>query len=156
LEDKRLSLSDNQTTYRFTWLRSFNEPYVVRIDRTESGAEITVRTLLNRRVEVARHAISEAEWKDFLAFIYRIGFWTAVDPSLQKFQNEDLECQTRRNKRPLCEITVTADGAEWSVEAVHDGHYHSLTDNSPQSGALYEIGVHMLEVAHVHFHGKLY
>jgi hypothetical protein len=156
LLDKPLSISEHQAIYRFSWFRSFNEPYVVRIERTKRGAEATVRTVMNGRLEISQRHLSELEWKQFLEFVYNVGFWAAANPTIVKFQNEDLECQSRRTKLSLCEITVTADGASWTVESTHDGHYHWLSDNSPSSGALYELGLHMLQIADVRFHGPVY
>ena len=154
LRDPDLKVSEHNAVYRFSWFRSFNEPYVIRVEKSDDGAEITVRTVRDEKLVVDNTHIDKNRWAEFLKNINQIGFWVSISPSLVEFQNEDIDCEARQLE--LCEMIVTADGASWVFEGAHNGNYHWLAGVSPQNGPLYELGVYMLSFAGVKYHGPLY
>jgi hypothetical protein len=92
---------------RFTWLRSFHDPIVVRVQLTERGADVrTVRlkrkgqavfeTVLDRTVET-----DMSLWSEITNSVARMGFW----------------------EMPTEDAVTGFDGARWILESVSSGRY---------------------------------
>jgi hypothetical protein len=157
LDNKPLRIERDFAAYQFSWSRSFHEHYVVKIQRTKEGGNLEVRTfdVKSGKLAITQRQLSSAEWVEFLRFVHAAKFWVSVNPSFRTFQDHELTCQSQLKDAP-CRILVTADGAEWLMEGSHDGRYHWLSDNSPRSGVLFELGLHMLKLADVQYRGPLY
>jgi hypothetical protein len=103
------ALPDDET-YRFVWLRSFEDPVAIRVYR-RGGAFGLVAVVLDRdddfgvgrvKKRVAK-ALSPAEWRRVLAVLDEVAFW-----------------RMRTSSNDLFGI----DGATWGVEGRRAGRYH--------------------------------
>ena len=109
--------SDDIETYRLTWLRSFDNPIVIRIIK-QHGTFTVILKLCNGRggydpgelvVNLSR-TISCMDWEVFQEHLATIDFW-----SMETW--EDI---------------IGFDGAEWLLEGQRDGHYHLVSRWSPK------------------------
>ena len=122
---------------RFTWLRTFHQPVVVRIDETPDGRmRLTARRLTG------------------------LG---GYDPGgVADRRDRDLtpaEAETLR--RALARIDVFellplgcgggVDGAEWILEARQDRRYHLARRWTPKGGGVHELGLLLLGFTHWEF-----
>jgi hypothetical protein len=121
---------NQQPTLRFTWLRSFHAPVVIRLDTAADGAVLMTATELSgqggyepgvvaRRVE-RRLTITES------AVLARM-----------------LE-ETDALGQPPAECALGLDGAQWILESAGPGGYHFVDRQSPDDGPVRELGLHLL------------
>jgi hypothetical protein len=120
--------SGSEETYRFTWLRTFHAPVVVRVAWSGDQGEL-VATVLDgaggyepgKIEKTVKRALTAAEWKALAAAIARTGLW----------------------KMALVDRSggVGVDGAEWVVEGRHGDEYHLVTRWSPDRGAYRDLGL---------------
>lgn len=127
---------------RFTWLRTFDQPMIVRLAEYSGEQWVMHATRLSGAggydegvvdAEVSRNLVpSEAEaLRDLLAD--RALFQMSLDDCLHQFDRNGEEV-----------IVVVADGAEWLVEGLDDQGYRYINRQSPESGAIYDFGVFAL------------
>jgi hypothetical protein len=98
--------------YRFLWLRTFDNPIAIRIEKTGSGAKVWVTQLDGKggydpgSVSVKRAIeVNQARWTDITNSVALAGFWS--------MQTED-------------DRKVSSDGAQWILEGVAGGRYHAV------------------------------
>jgi hypothetical protein len=127
---ERPIFANRRSTLRFTWLRTFDAPVVVRIDRTGDGAVLMTATELSgqggyepgtvaRRVERRLSAQETA----------------ALD---QMLRETDVLAQA-----PI-ECAIGLDGAQWVVESAGPSGYRFVERQSPSDGPVRELGLHLL------------
>lgn len=122
--------------YRFTWLRSFHPPVVIRVWKTQNDRCITTkkleRTLYyqgpNPNVFQAKEMrpLTENEWAAFKELINLGAFWSM--PTVER-------------------DSIGFDGAFWLMEGVSDRKYHVVTRQSPESGSYRETCLHLLKLS---------
>lgn len=127
--------TDFTQVYRFTWLRSFHPPVVVRIGRRESTFQLVAKKLDGRggykpgQLVVDRSIqIDAGEWYHFQDLLREAAFWTSV---------ADRET----------DVVVGFDGARWILEGVRDGRYWALDRWSPSETPYRRVGVYLLRLA---------
>ena len=117
-------------TYRFTWLRSFHEPVIIRVDEAPDGAmRLTAKRLTGKGgtepgrvgVTVAR-ALTVAESGKLRALIAR-GDLANLNPA---------------------DCVAGGDGAKWILESRVGGTYHFAHRWTPRDGPVREIGLYLL------------
>lgn len=117
-------------TYRFTWLRSFHKPVVVRLDQTDGGSFQLVAKRLSGKGGYDAGSVE--------ARITRI-----LTPQEQRRFTDGLDAAQDLNLPPVgCEHMV--DGAAWIMEADEDGRYKYLHRQSPTQGPVYDLGILLL------------
>lgn len=120
----------DRRTWRFTWLRTFHAPVVVRIDETpDSGMRLTATQLsgrggydpgqIARRVARPLTATEQARFRAALA-------------ADRPFEHPERAC--RRG----------SDGSEWIFEAANDHGYRFASEWSPETGPLRDLGLTFL------------
>lgn len=120
------------TTLRFTWLRSFHPPVVVRIEGLGSATPRLVAKQLSGAGGYAPGGISKHVERP-------------LSHQEQKLIRTALEKANVRSVPPkVCEFGL--DGAEWIVEAVDASGYHFVDRWSPQSGEVRDLGMALLTV----------
>jgi hypothetical protein len=107
--------------YRFTCLRTFHNPFSVRIDVVKGGKGILTRKLTSGKGGYEPGSLKEKQSMDLSSaaietlqdLIDKISFW----------------------KLPTTRTDVAGlDGSQWIVEAVKNGRYHVVDRWSPDSG----------------------
>ena len=132
-------------TYRFLWLRSFRPEYVVRVDHDSDGTRITSKTVRdNQLIEESKEVTPEA-WREFLLEVEAQGLWLTTTEDKREYAEEELP----RDLGLRNDIVVTADGAQWVIEASNGRLYHAADAWSPEDGAIYHLGVTLLKLAGV-------
>jgi uncharacterized protein YneR len=140
-------------SFRFTWLRTFDNPIVVTLKKTGNKIQLyAVRLdgaggydpgkITERRNEV----ITPKEYDEFSKIIEESNFWTRKS-EYQIFQ-EAVENSG--------EVIVTTDGAQWIFEGSNYYKVHSFDRTSPNEDAIYKIGIFLLEKSKVKLNGPIY
>jgi len=123
---------DTVASYRFTWLRSFHAPIVVRIDEGRNGVmHLTAKRLSGQGGYQPGHLdgmISRPLTAKEAADVHHA--FAASDFAVFK-------------PNP-CDIAT--DGAQWVVEARTGGKYHVVHQQSPQGGPIRRIGIALLSL----------
>lgn len=124
--------------YRFTWLRSFHPPVIVRIERHDSTHRLVAKKLSGRggyepgELVVNRSTGIEArEWRKFKSLLSAASFWSA--------------------RRDEATNIVGFDGARWIFEGVRNRTYWArdlwTPDGNPSALPYERLGIYLLELA---------
>jgi len=130
------------TFMRFTWLRSFHPPIVIRAERLgTSGSRLTAKQLsgtggnapgtVNRE---SSRALSPAEARKLIGLLSDVTF---VNPPVAE---HPLEPCDRRVK------IDGMDGAQWVIEMVDQDGYHFADRWSPKDGGLHALAAAMMDL----------
>ena len=128
------SYEGEKEIYRFTWLRTFNHPVSIRVEKqgdviklfskVTNGAggyepgQLIVDTIFD---------ITDIQYKTLLTKLEQATFWT--------MRTEDSEEDGK-------------DGSEWIIEAVKDNKYHMTTRWTPQKGTEYrKVGEYLFSIS---------
>jgi hypothetical protein len=124
--------SDNQGTYRFTWLRSFHSKVVVRLWIDAGVRMLTVKELSREHDnQVGRlsldqtRALNEDEWAEFTRLFNEACVWTLPSTRGDAF---------------------ATDGAWWVFEANSEGYYQVVARQAPES-SYRDLGLYMLKLS---------
>lgn len=120
--------------YRFLWLRSWDQPVSVRVDKNEDGsATLALKVGAGSsgddepgKLDVARtKKLSKEEFEAIADKFTTSGFWTMAStvPSSGK------------------------DGAHWILEAAKNGQYGVVDRWSPKDGAIRTLALHLLRLS---------
>lgn len=126
-------------TYRFLWLRSFDNPIVVRIWRSESNVYLVTRQLDEDggpnpgKLVVNRISSLSKEWDEFTKHLERSVYWTL----------------------PTDIGDIGNDGAQWVLEGARAGHYHVVDRWSPITDNYRRACSYLLELSGLNV-GKVY
>ena len=124
------SLTSEDETYRFLWLRSFNHPIAIHVSRTGSHQSIVVKELSevdpDKPAKVMRfnsRSLSTPDWIEFMQRLEVARFWQLpAEPDLMGF-----------------------DGSQWVLEGYREDHYYVVDRWSPESGAYHDACLYLLE-----------
>jgi hypothetical protein len=121
-------------SYRFTWLRTFHHPVVVRASWSgDSGELSSVETdgaggyEPGNILRTAKQAISKAQWDALTTAIHSADFWA-------------LPTEEQTN-------AVVLDGAQWILEGRRGDEYHAVHRSSPKSGPYRDASLQLLQAA---------
>jgi hypothetical protein len=136
-------------SYRFLWLRTFNQPIAVRLDIKPDGTGILTTKVGNGEAgfpytskalikNVAR-GVSRNEVQSFLKRMDELRFWSV--PTLVEGNQ------------------TGTDGSEWIIEAVKAGSYHTAerwcADNTPTKRVIHQLGITLaIELAQLNIPNK--
>ena len=104
--------------YRFTWLRSFNDPIAIHVVSRGQAAVLHVSQLQRSADGALKPAhspeirLTPTQWSAFQTAIDRSGFW----------------------HMPRDDESFGLDGAEWILQGVHGYRYHTVYRWSPDEG----------------------
>ena len=116
----------DQPSFRFTWLRSFDEPIAIRISKNGNNysAHTTVLEMdekgkvLGIKTTTVR-SVPKKKWNEFLALLKKSTYWELSPVAQPQFKDGWL--------------TVTTDGAFWVLEANLNHRYHMVSMHSPEN-----------------------
>ncbi len=119
-------------TYRFLWLRSFDQPIAVRIARTGEHYELDAVVLNGaggyspgRVLRRVRRTLSQSQWEQTVSALEGIGFWTM----------------------PTTKLVLATDGAQWIIEGRGD-HYH-VVDRWGGDDGVRRVGLTFLNLSEI-------
>lgn len=123
----------HQPSFRFLWLRTWDKPVSVRVDRNNDGtATLTIKVCSGTggndpgKLETNRTKVLDAGQFNALTSMFSAAhFWT-----MQTIEN-----------------SAGKDGAQWILEAADGGQYHLVERWSPKDGAVRRIGLRLLALA---------
>ena len=129
-EKPLVALTDEEESYRFLWLRSFNNPIAVHVYRKGSEQTIIVKELAHFQLEdpgelLNSYALrlSTSDWNRFMLRLELARYW-----------------QIPADQGPLAN-----DGAQWVLEGYREGRYHVVDRQSPEPGAYRNACLFLLE-----------
>jgi hypothetical protein len=122
--------------YRFTWLRSFHPPVVVRAERTDMAIRLYAKQLSGAGgydpgslQDTRETALDPTQWQELIELVDGTGFW--------------LESTPETDSRP-----PGLDGAQWIFEGVRRGMYRAIDRWSPdEHSPIRQLGVLLLKQA---------
>ncbi|MDR6841542.1 hypothetical protein [Pseudoxanthomonas sacheonensis] len=124
-----LSCGQPGHVYRFTWLRTFHHPVVVRV--IDKGSHAVVQAI----------ELDGAGGYEPGKVLRRFEKTLSVD-QLQELKNAFSEAQF--GSMPTSEERNGLDGSEWIVEVSDTGKYHVVVRWSPDNGPIRDIGSRFL------------
>ena len=126
-------LPKKEERYRFTWLRTFNRPIVMRIEVGEASSSMIVKVSDGtggfEPGKIVRDEKRELSSRDLeiIRALFQVHDFFAL-PSYD-------------------EKRIGADGSEWIIEALAQGRYHIVARWTPEEGAVRRIGMKLIEIA---------
>jgi hypothetical protein len=120
-------------TYRFLWLRSFDHPISVRIERI--GYSFSLKSVElsgtggydpGKNVRMDNVEIFSDQWCRFTSLMDKMQYWEQPTSS---------------------GYSLGRDGAQWILEGVNDGRYHIIHRWSPRDEALREACIYLLKLS---------
>jgi hypothetical protein len=117
---------------RFTWLRSFHAPVIVRVERTGPNEQRLIAVML-----------SGAGGYDPGKVKHRIDRRLTADEAAGL---RATLARTRLFEQPAKACGSGVDGAQWIFEAVDDGGYRFMDRWTPSSGPIREAGLFLLKL----------
>ena len=124
----------NRETYRLMWLRSFNDPVVVRIEKNNEdymlywkircdSCENNRLTLNNSRI------ISKREWNSFKWQLQKTFYW--------------------RMWSKIPSLAIGLDGSEWILEGSNKNNYHVVDRWSPDNTSYRKCCTYLLQMTDI-------
>lgn len=129
---------DLREVYRFTWLRTFHPPVIVRIERHDSSHRLVAKKLdgsggyePGELVVDRSTAIGARKWGKFKSLLSAASFWSA--------------------SRDEATDVVGVDGARWIFEGVRNRTYWAKDlwspDVNPSTRPYRRLGIYLLDLA---------
>jgi hypothetical protein len=128
------SYKGEKEIYRFIWLRTFNHPVSVRVEK--QGDVIKLFSIATngaggyepgQLIVGTSFDITDIQYKTLLTKLDKASFWT--------MRTEDSEEDGK-------------DGSEWIIEVVKDNKYHMTTRWTPEKGTEYrKIGEYLFSIS---------
>lgn len=131
--DSLLNIKDeNKEVYRFLWLRTFDHPVFIEVERDAYSFYLIGREFdgqggyepgkLSRKDEFS---LGQDNWCEFMRLIEKSNFW---------------------NMKPT-ESESGLDGSYWIMEGVKDNHYHAVYRWTPRDGDFREACIFLLKLS---------
>jgi hypothetical protein len=117
-------------TYRFTWLRSFHEPVIIRLDERSNGVLRLTAKRLNGKGGYGPGNIAARVERDL------------TPDETHRF--ERLLSSSRLFRTAAWDCQAGADGAEWVFEANDRGAYLFHKRWTPERGPMHDVGLLLL------------
>lgn len=121
------------TIYRFTWLRSFHHPVVIRIQKTKGKILLCWKMAdgaggydPGNIIVDKEKVLSENKWLKLKKLLTESDFWSL----------------------PTIEVTnrIGDDGSRWIIEGIENGKYNVVNRWSPRESDFAEIGKYMISL----------
>jgi len=116
--------TQNKIIYRFLWLRTFNNPVAIRIEKQLDTYNLTWKLCdgaggydPGKLVVNKTKSIDKETWGNFITLLNKSGFWNLNTNEV------DIQCE---------------DGAQWILEGVDRRRYHVVDRNTPLGGSFYD------------------
>jgi hypothetical protein len=132
-EKSLLDVSDGEAEiYRFLWLRSFDHPVFVRVERHQNKIKLFTKELdgaggyePGKVLRSYSRNLDRTEWCEFLKLLRQADYWN-LPPKIEE---------------------GGADGARWILEGVRENRYHLVDRWSPDAGEYREACLYLLRLS---------
>ncbi|GMT49089.1 MAG: hypothetical protein IEMM0008_0628 [bacterium] len=118
--------------YRFTWLRTFHHPIMIRVYQSGKKSFLIAKELSGaggydpgEMKHNVKRQLHKKEWQNILTHVKRSSYW------FLKTKIDDLGL----------------DGAQWIMEGVKKGKYHVVDRWSPEKGSYRELCLYLLKLS---------
>lgn len=128
LGEKGLKYSPTHT-YRFTYLRSFDNPLSIRIEVLDDGTGVLYFTMSERSDGTSTGDLIETQQKDLTK--------EQTNTLLQLITDNDFWNLPITDEIEGVEVL---DGSHWIIEGINEGKYHLVDRHSPKDDAVYALG----------------
>ena len=119
-------------TLRFTWLRTFHEPVIVRVDMPAGGAALITATELSGKGGYTPGGVAR-----------RVERRLSVEETASLARTLD---ETDALAQPPTGCELGADGAQWILESTGPGGYVFVDEWTPRDGPVRALGLHLIEL----------
>lgn len=120
--------SGSPEALRFIWLRSFHSPVIVRVEWAPTGEATLTATMLSGAGGYEPGEVSDRVSR------------TLTQDEVERL----LVLRETALREPPVACTMMLDGARWIVEASGPGGYRYVNRQSPETGAVRELGLALL------------
>ncbi|MEI8203128.1 MAG: tetratricopeptide repeat protein [Bacteroidota bacterium] len=129
-----------KTIYRFTWLRSFNNPVAIRVEKTNNdytlywkqssgtGGNNPGELTVNNSKQITRE-----EWDYFISLLQSTDFW---------------------NMSTNLKGDLGSDGSYWIIEGIENNKYHVVERWSPRKNNFQKCGQYLIELTDLKIKGS--
>lgn len=125
---------ENTEIYRFLWLRTFNHPIFVRLERSQDKVKLFTKELdgaggykPGKIIRSNELNVKQADFCEFLTLLEKANFWNLAT-------KDDV---------------LGEDGAQWVLEGVRGGRYHVVDRWTPERGEFREACIYLLKLSGV-------
>lgn len=123
------TIEQPKSALRFTWLRSFDPPVVIRVEWNGLTGQLFAKQLLG----VGGYEPGEVN----RSFRRRLGPW-------ETFRLRYMLWRADLFRAPPKDCAPGLDGAAWIFEGVDNNGYHFLERWSPESGSAHQVGLFLV------------
>ena len=127
---------------RFTWLRTFDHPVIVRLAEYSGERWVVHATRLSGAGGYDEGDIDARVSRDLSTSEVEALRGLLAESALFEMSLDDCIYQIDENGEEV--IVVMADGARWLVEGLDEQGYRYVNRQSPETGAVYDFGVFAL------------
>lgn len=135
--------------YRFTYLRSYDEPLAVRIEN-ENGQVYLYTKLTDGKggedpgglIIHTKKMLSMEQWDHFCSLVEKINYW--------KMEAKEKDVLPKKEKGVIETVLIKSGGAHWILEGVRRGRYHFVDRWSPdQKNVFRQCCEYLLELSNL-------
>jgi hypothetical protein len=118
--------------YRFTWLRTFNHPIAIRVEKIKTSVNLTIRMCDGAGgYEPGKMILDKAVKLDDTA-------WRMLQSKLDDANFWDM---------PMEDDTMGDDGSEWIIESSDKDKYHAVIRWTPRGTSFQQCGLYFLKLS---------
>jgi hypothetical protein len=123
--------------YRFTWLRTFDNPIMIRMEKKNDSINLIYKITSGAGgyepgeiVIDKKKKLLTVEWNQFLKLVDSCKFWSTLP----------------------CEVLIGGnDGSQWILEGATNNYYQVMDKWSPREGAYYDCCNYLIELTDLKF-----
>jgi len=127
----------NKEIYRFTWLRTFDNPIMIRIEKKKDSINLIYKVTNGAGgyepgeiIIDKKKKLSTNEWNQFLKLVDSCKFWSTL---------------------PCGVLIEGTDGSQWILEGVTTDYYQVMDKWTPREGAYYDCCNYLIELTDLKF-----
>ena len=124
---------ENETIYRFTWLRTFHHPVAIRIQKNKDQIQLTWKMSdgaggysPGKLITDETTELTTSEWNEFLKLLDKTEYW-----NMSTNEQSDI---------------MGTDGSRWIIEGVQNGKYNVVDRWTPRNSAYQELGMFLINL----------
>lgn len=128
-----LFADNSNNIYRFTWLRTFHAPIIIRVEERDNVYMLFWKQTNGaggygpgQLVDDESKRLTGNEWNTVMKYLEDLDFWN--QPTIKR------------------DGILGNDGSQWILEGVKEGNYHVIDRWTPEKNTYYELGKYLIEL----------